>query len=70
MIKITYYEVYCERNNKQVEEPVCVCLYESRAIEVCTKANRNEYRFLTARPPFKIRIMERDYEPTSKDIHF
>jgi hypothetical protein len=70
MITITYFEVYSIKNSRGLEEPICVCLSESRAKEVVSKAEKGEYKFLTARSPYAIRIMEREYEPSAKDVQF
>jgi hypothetical protein len=70
MIRIIYYEVYSEKNIRGVEEPVCVCMSKDRALQVVSKAERGDYKFLTARSPFSIRIMEREYEPSAKDVQF
>jgi hypothetical protein len=70
MLKIRYYQVYSIKNTKGLEEPVCVCLDLDRAKDVANRSNKGSYRYITARPPFEVVLMEREYEPVPNNIQF
>lgn len=64
MATITYYQVCSEFNRNGKLEPVASCLDEDRAVILARKATSGEFKksFLTARPPYIVRIMEVDYD--------